>query len=331
MKTETLIQKKETLNKEKGALTKKYIKAESDTYNPMETIFQMVAGDFPSISNSWPGDYGEPSIEHVLIAQEKKYEEYFKNLGLKENAGMKVFDIGPGWGSFSNYCRKRGVHVVSVSPAEKKYQYLKSMGYDVHQGIWQEFTPDNGPFDAIVAMGSPEHFVSPEDYEAGEQENIYRRFFDYCYDLLKPGGRIGAQMMTFNGREIDPAKLQVKREGKGEEGEMYYHLGLLKYRYPDSFLPRDFYHFFACAKKGQYEVINVVDGRAHYIWTMKGWESGFWKITPLKKWPLVVGLIIKSYFDNDFRYWRKAFFKTSNRKCFEKGWMGHQFWFVEKK
>jgi cyclopropane fatty-acyl-phospholipid synthase-like methyltransferase len=138
-------------------------------------------------------------------------------------------------------------------------------------------------------------------------------------------------MMTFNGRTIDPAKLQVKGEGKSEEDAMYYHLGLLKYRYPDSFLPRDFDHFFSCAREGQFEVINVVDGREHYIWTMKSWESGFWKITPLKKWPLVAGLILKSYFDNDFRYWRKAFFKTSNRKCFERGWMGHQFWFVEKK
>lgn len=330
MKQETIIQKAETLNQNKGALTKRFVKATSDAYNPMEEIFQMVIGEFPSVTNSWPGNFGDPSIENVLVAQEKKYEEYFNNLGLKEHAGMKAYEIGPGWGPFSNYCRERGVHVVSVSPAEKKYEYLKGLGHEVHHGIWQEFTPDSGPFDAIIAMGSPEHCVSPADYEAGEQDNIYRTFFDYCYPLLKPGGRIGGQMMTFNGRELDTSKLHVKEEGEDDETQMYYHLGLLTYRYPDAWLPRDFKHFFSCAKNGQYEVVNVVDGREQYIWTMKSWESGFWKISPLKKWFVVAGLIIKSFFDTDFGYWRKAFFKTSNRKCFEKGWMGHEFWFVEK-
>jgi hypothetical protein len=36
-------------------------------------------------------------------------------------------------------------------------------------------------------------------------------------------------------------------------------------------------------------------------------------------------------FDKDFGYWAKAFWKQSNRLCFEKGWMGHEFFFVEKK
>ncbi|MCB0840170.1 MAG: class I SAM-dependent methyltransferase, partial [Bacteroidetes bacterium] len=240
MEKEALIQKAETLKQKKGALTKRFVKATSDAYDPMEKIFQMVIGEFPSITNSWPGNYGEPSIENVLIAQEKKYEQYFHNLGLKEHAGMKAYEIGPGWGPFSNYCRERGVHVVSVSPAQKKYEYLKGLGHDVHQGIWQEFTPEGGPFDAIIAMGSPEHCVSPADYDAGEQDNIYRTFFDYCYSLLKPGGRIGGQMMTFNGITPDTSKMQVKGEGDDEETQMYYHYGLLAYRYPDAWLPRDF-------------------------------------------------------------------------------------------
>ena len=86
MQQEQLIQKAETLNQKKGALTKRFRRATSNAYDPMEEIFQMVIGEFPSITNSWPGNYGEPSIENVLIAQEKKYEEYFNNLGLKEHS-----------------------------------------------------------------------------------------------------------------------------------------------------------------------------------------------------------------------------------------------------
>ena len=67
MEKETLIQKTETLEQKKGALTKRFVKATSDAYNPMEKLFQMVIGEFPSITNSWPGNYGEPSIENVCL------------------------------------------------------------------------------------------------------------------------------------------------------------------------------------------------------------------------------------------------------------------------
>ena len=126
-------------------------------YNPMDQLFRLTLGNFASVSNSWPGSYGETNRKNVEAAQQKKYEEYFKGLGLKENAGMKIFEIGPGWGPFSNYCLARGVDVTSVCPAKKQYEYLKKSGHNVHRAVWQEFTPDNGPFDAVVVMGSPEH------------------------------------------------------------------------------------------------------------------------------------------------------------------------------
>jgi cyclopropane-fatty-acyl-phospholipid synthase len=250
---------------------------------------------------------------------------------LKENAGMKMYEIGPGWGPFSDYCRARGVDVTSVCPGEAQYEYLKRSGHNVHRGVWQEFTPDNGPFDAIVSMGSPEHFVSPKDYIEGRQDKIYRQFFDYCYGLLKPGGRLGGQFMTFNGHECDPYKLQVEKEGKDEETRKNYHIGLLLYRYPDAWLPRDSKHFISCAKPGDFEVIKIVDGRTHYVWTMRGWKKHFNKITPISKWIKVAGLVINGMFNKDFGYWAKAFWKQSNRQCFENGWMGHEFFFVEKK
>ncbi len=315
---------------ENATLKPELIEPHNKAYNPMDELFRMVMGEFASVSNSWPGDYGEQTLENVEKAQEKKYEEYFKNLGLKENAGMKMYEIGPGWGPFSNYCMKRCVEVTSVCPAKSQYEYLKKSGHNVHRDVWQEFTPDNGPFDAIVTMGSPEHFVTPADYLAGNQEKVYRHFFDYAYSLLKPHGRIGGQFMTFNGREMDYSKFQVKKEGTDDESRMYYHIGLLTYRYPDAWLPRDFNHFFSCAKEGQFKVLKVVDGREHYIWNMKCWTNEFYKLRPLRKWIKVAVLVVKGFFNKDFGYWLKAWWKQSNRMCFEKGWMGHEFFFVEK-
>ena len=136
--------------------------------------------------------------------------------------------------------------------------------------------------------------------------------------------------MTFNGRKVDYFKLQVKKEGKDETSRMNYHYGLLAYRYPEAWLPRDFEHFFSCAGEGQYKKLNVVDGREHYVWTMLSWGNQFYKFRPVRKWFKVAGSVITGFFNPDFGYWLKAFWKQSNRKCFEKGWMGHEFFFVEK-
>ena len=125
-----------------GPKSKDRIEPHDAAYNPMDKIFRLIMGEFPSISNSWPGEYGEASLANIEKAQEVKYAEYFKHVGLKENAGMKLYEIGPGWGPFSDYCRARGVDVTSVCPGEAQYNYLKKSGHNVHRAGWQEFTPE---------------------------------------------------------------------------------------------------------------------------------------------------------------------------------------------
>lgn len=67
-------------------------------------------------------------------------------------------------GPFSDYCIARGVDVSSLCLGKNQYEYLKQLGHNVDRAIWQEFTRDNGPFDTIVVMGSPEHYATPNDY-----------------------------------------------------------------------------------------------------------------------------------------------------------------------
>ena len=59
-------------------------------------------------------------------------------------------------------------------------------------------------FDAVASLGAFEHFCSPEDYEAGRQEEIYRDLFARVSSLLPPGGRFYLQTMVF-GRNMIPA------------------------------------------------------------------------------------------------------------------------------
>jgi cyclopropane fatty-acyl-phospholipid synthase-like methyltransferase len=88
------------VKKKIGPTTKGAIEPHNAAYDPVDKLFRQIFGNFPSISNSWPGNYGKATLETIQKAQEVKYDNYFKYLGLKENSGMKIFEIGPGWGPF---------------------------------------------------------------------------------------------------------------------------------------------------------------------------------------------------------------------------------------
>lgn len=86
-----MIQKIKLVQPQKGVFEPLY-----EAYDLLDKLFRQIMGDFPSISNSWPEVYGKATLESIQKAQEVKYANYFKYLGLKENSGMKIFDIGPG-------------------------------------------------------------------------------------------------------------------------------------------------------------------------------------------------------------------------------------------
>ena len=45
-----------------------------------------------------------------------------------------------------------------------------------------------------------------------------------------------------------------------------YHIGLLLYRYPDAWLPRDAKHFISCASPETFKTIKIVDGRENTMY-----------------------------------------------------------------
>jgi len=308
---------------EPNTIQQKFFEATSATYDPMDYIFtRFVAGEFASVSNSWPGDYGEPTVENLDKAQLTKFRNYFEGCNLKE--GDVVLDVGSGFGPILHLFKKWGVRVIGLCPALKKYEYLKANGFEVYRDIWQTYKTDI-KFNAILCVGSPEHYVTIDDYVAGKQEQIYSDFFTFVNDHLLPGGVVAGQFMTWNGKDPDPKLFDVN-----SDDPMYYHLSRLTYFYPECWIPRDFKHFYSCAPAGAFEIIKVVDGREHYVWTMTCWGRSFRRKLPLTKWLYVLSLLSKTLYDKDFRYWVEAFWQKSNQKCFENGWMGHEFFFLRK-
>lgn len=111
-------------------------------------------------------------------AQTAKLDLVCRKLHLKK--GMKVLDIGCGWGGFAEYAAKKyGVEVTGISPAAEQVKLAKKRTKGLSVKILQkDYRYISGSFDRIVSIGMLEH-VGPKNYQ---------RFFDKCHKLLKDGG-----------------------------------------------------------------------------------------------------------------------------------------------
>ena len=91
-------------------------------------------------------------------AQEAKLELVCKKIGLRP--GMRVLDIGCGWGSFAKYAaEKYGASVVGLTVSKEQV----ALGSELCKGLpvefrLQDYREVTGSFDAVISIGSFEHF-----------------------------------------------------------------------------------------------------------------------------------------------------------------------------
>jgi len=117
-------------------------------------------------------------VHDLDAAQEAKLELICAKLGLEP--GMRLLDIGCGWGGLAQYAAERhGVRVTGISPAieQVKVAARRCAGLDVE--IRQcDFREVTGRYDRIVSVGMLEH-VGPKNYAD---------FFDVNARLLTADG-----------------------------------------------------------------------------------------------------------------------------------------------
>jgi cyclopropane-fatty-acyl-phospholipid synthase len=111
-------------------------------------------------------------------SQEAKFDLIARKLHLEP--GMRILDIGSGWGGFLRYVTKKyKVSAVGISPADNQISLARSLshGLDI-EFIQQDYRDLTGTFDRITSIGMMEH-VGPKNY---------KDFFDKCDQLLAPDG-----------------------------------------------------------------------------------------------------------------------------------------------
>ncbi len=111
--------------------------------------------------------------KNLKEAQISKLDLICKKLHLKP--GMKVLDLGCGWGGFAKYAtQKYGVEVLGVTISEKQAEFAKEFCKDLPVEIrLQDYREVKGKFDAVLSIGFFEH-VGHKNY------STYMKVVDRC-------------------------------------------------------------------------------------------------------------------------------------------------------
>lgn len=129
----------------------------------------------------WPDADNEAGIS-LEQAQEDKKAHIAAKLLLRP--GMKVLDIGCGWGGMALYLHRTcGVDVTGITLSEEQLKVARQRAADA--GVSDhvrfeliDYRDMTGPFDRIVSVGMFEHVGTAH----------YRAFFNKCRQLLAPDG-----------------------------------------------------------------------------------------------------------------------------------------------
>ncbi|HEY2387081.1 MAG TPA: class I SAM-dependent methyltransferase [Candidatus Binatia bacterium] len=276
-------------------------------YDDMDELFRESFGDHADITCAlFAGDFSK-----TLEQAQRDKHRYILD-GLNVGPGSRVLDVGCGWGPLLAAIRERGAHGVGITLSRRQLESCRRGGFETHLMDWRDLGPDTfGALDGIAAVGAMEHFCSPEDYEAGRQDQIYQRFFDLCGRLLPKGGRLYVQSMTWGPHA--PALRDVSLQAPRDSNE--YTTAMLREFYPGTFGAFGVDHYVRCAAP-QFREIARSDGRLDYLETMARW--GAWsEMTPRKLW-MATKLVWPWVTRPEFRRKVASFRSAANTECFRR-------------
>jgi cyclopropane-fatty-acyl-phospholipid synthase len=137
-------------------------------------------------------------------AQEEKFDLVCRKLGLQ--AGMRVLDVGCGWGGFALHAAKHyGVDVIAVTLSEQQarwgQQAVREAGLQAHVDIRHSDyrAVGEGGFDRVASIGLTEH-IGKRNYPA---------YFGFLRGKLVDGGRLLNHCIT----RTDPTARTYTRNG----------------------------------------------------------------------------------------------------------------------
>ena len=197
----------------------------------------------------------ESPSQPLVEAQRNKYARIADLAGVTE-PGMHVLEIGSGWGSFAIFlAAERGARVTTITISEEQAalarERVAAAGLADRVSVeLRDYRDVQGEFDAIVSV---------EMLEAVGHE-YFPAFFETCDRVLRRGGRIGLQSITY-----PDARYEDQRRGAN---------WIQKYIFPGGLLPS-----LAVIERATHRtsllVTGVTDIGPHYAPTLRAWRMKF--------------------------------------------------------
>lgn len=290
------------------------------TYSLIDRIFRLSLGELADFSGAkYDGNFSL-SLEE---AQRRKHDYVAEQVGI--GPGRRVLDLGCGWGPLLNVVRNRGGSGVGVTLSSAQVAACRRNGLDVHLFDARLLTRESfGPFDAVASLGAFEHFCSPDENTAGQQEELYRGLFARVASVLPDKGRFYLQTMVFgpNMIPLDDIDIRAPRESDA------WYLALLGRQFPGSFLPSGPEQIIRSAQP-HFRLVSSSSGRLDYIETIGQWRRRF-AAPSLRKSLLKLQLVPRWLTSADFRL---AFTSgvSANTVCFERELLDHYRLVFEKR
>ncbi|MCE9604697.1 MAG: methenyltetrahydromethanopterin cyclohydrolase [Planctomycetia bacterium] len=195
--------------------------------------------------------------ENLQQAQENKLRRLAQLARVER--GDRVVDIGCGWGGMVRYgVDKLGVEqITGLTVNRAQYDFASKRASDkatFRLSSWREFQPER-KVDSILCIDAIEHFVPLAVRAQGKHQEVYRRFFQKCYEISSESAFLGLQSVVAVKR-ADTIQTQAD-------------MAFIAKMFPGSSLP--FQDDLLDAVKGLYDVAEWRSAGADYQKTLNAW------------------------------------------------------------
>jgi cyclopropane-fatty-acyl-phospholipid synthase len=287
------------------------------TYSLTDRIIRLSLGELADFSGAkFDGDFSL-GLEQ---AQGRKHDYVAEQVGIGK--GRRLLDLGCGWGPLLAYARAHGGTGVGVTLSSAQLAACRRHGLVVYLEDARRIDRERfGTFDAVASLGAFEHFCSPDDYQAGRQDEIYRDLFARVASVLPPGGRFYLQTMVFGRNMIAQSRIDLEAlRGLPPRDSDEWYIALLGRQFPGSWLPFGQEQVVRSAGP-HFRLVSSVSGRLDYIETINRWNARI-GAPSFRKTLLKLRLLPSWLSSADFRL---AFTSgvSANQVCFQRELLDH--------
>src|SRR3954447_16382603 len=198
-------------------------------------------------------------LDTLPAAQRRKIDWFAERLGV---ADADVLDVGCGWGALLDRMRRRsgsrsGVGLTLSANQERRARDREVPDTTFLLQSWTEHRPTR-PYDVITAIESTEHFAS-DGCTPDTKVDVYREFFDAAASWLRPGGRMGLQLICLDGLGEETSRL-----GRTPVGDL-----IGREVFPES-LPASLAEM-VLGWETHFRLSTFLDSTADYVRTFRAW------------------------------------------------------------